>query len=113
MSPQAQPPAGAPDLAAREAAHRRDSLRATGLLLAIWFLVTFVLGWFFRDLQAVVLGWPFAFWVAAQGALLVYVAITWAYARHMQRLDARHGIADEPPEAPARTPAAGSGRGGI
>jgi putative solute:sodium symporter small subunit len=36
-----------------------------------------------------VLGWPFSFWVAAQGGVLVYVAITWVYARRMARLERR------------------------
>jgi putative solute:sodium symporter small subunit len=103
-------PDPAAEAAAREAAHRRATLRATALLLAAWFLVTFVLGWFARDLQVVVLGWPFSFWVAAQGALLVYVAITWIYARHMRRLDARFGLDDEPPETVARQ--APTGRSG-
>ena len=106
-------PDPAAEAAAREAAHRRATLRATALLLAAWFLVTFVLGWFARDLQVVVLGWPFSFWVAAQGALLVYVAITWIYALHMRRLDARYGMSDEPTEAAQRPDPAGRPGGSI
>ena len=71
------------------------NLRITGVLLAIWFLVTFGIGFFARDLNFTFFGWPFSFWVAAQGALIVYVVIIWYYARHMNRLDQEFGVAEE------------------
>jgi putative solute:sodium symporter small subunit len=71
------------------------NLRITGLLLAIWFLVTYGVGYFARDLNFNFFGWPFSFWVGAQGALVVYVAIIWFYARYMNRLDQQHGVAEE------------------
>lgn len=83
------------ELAERRQAHWRASLRATAWLLAGWVAVTFVVAWFARDLRMVVLGWPVGFWFCAQGALLVYVGITWLYARAMRRLDARYGIDPE------------------
>ncbi|MEO5881523.1 MAG: sodium/substrate symporter small subunit, partial [Caldimonas sp.] len=43
------------------------TLSVTGVLLAIWFVVTFVVAYFARDLQFNFFGWPFSFWVAAQG----------------------------------------------
>lgn len=51
----------------------RKNLRITGILLGIWFFVTFVVGYFARDLSFNFFGWPFSFWVGAQGALIVYV----------------------------------------
>lgn len=73
----------------------QKNLRITGVLLGIWFLVTFVLGYFARDLNFTFFGWPFSFWVAAQGALIVYVVIIWFYARYMNRLDQEFGVAEE------------------
>ena len=78
--------------------HRRywqKNLRITGILLAIWFFVTFVVGYFARDLNFSFFGWPFSFWVGAQGALIVYVAIIGFYAWYMNRLDIEHDVADE------------------
>lgn len=49
-------------------------------LLAIWCLVTFVVAFFARDLNFVWADRPFGFWMAAQGAVLVFLAITWVYA---------------------------------
>ena len=45
------------------------TLRITGILLAIWFFVTFVIGWFARDLNFNLFGWPFSFCVGGQGAI--------------------------------------------
>jgi putative solute:sodium symporter small subunit len=73
----------------------RKNLRLIAALLALWFFVTFVIGWFARELDFRFFGWPFSFWVAAQGALIVYVVIVWYYARTMDRLDREHGVAEE------------------
>ena len=82
-------------LTSKHEAYWSKNLRTTSILLAIWFLVTFVVGYFARDLNFSFFGWPFSFWVAAQGALIVYVVIIWFYARYMNRLDQEHGVAEE------------------
>jgi len=68
------------------------NLRITAILLFIWFFVTFVLGFFARELNFNFFGWPFAFWVGAQGALVVYVIIIWFYARYMNNLDREYDV---------------------
>ena len=73
----------------------RANLRVTGVLVFLWFFVTFVIGWFARDLSFSFFGWPFSFWVAAQGALIVYVLIIGFYAWTMNRLDRAHGVGDD------------------
>ncbi|HEY8356893.1 MAG TPA: DUF4212 domain-containing protein [Ramlibacter sp.] len=73
----------------------RKNLRMTAILLVVWFVVTFVVGWFARDLAFDFFGWPFSFWMGAQGALVVYVAIIGFYAWYMNRLDAQYGIAED------------------
>jgi putative solute:sodium symporter small subunit len=78
--------------------HRRyweRNLRLTSVLLGVWFVVTFVIAYFARDLNFTFFGWPFSFWVAAQGALIVYMVIIWFYARTMNRLDQEHNVAEE------------------
>ena len=57
-------------------------------LLAVWLAVTFGVAWFARELAFEFFGWPFSFWVAAQGALFVYLLIVVVYNRKMDRLDA-------------------------
>ncbi|MBA2722764.1 MAG: DUF4212 domain-containing protein [Methylibium sp.] len=73
----------------------RKNLRITGILLAIWFVVTFVMAYFARDLNFNFFGWPFSFYMGAQGSLIVYVIIIGFYARYMNRLDQEHGVAEE------------------
>jgi len=70
----------------------RKNLNITGILLAIWFVVTFVVIYFARELSFNFLGWPFSFWMGAQGALIIYVCIIGYYAWYMNKLDIEHGV---------------------
>lgn len=72
------------------------NLRLTGGLLFVWFVVTFVASYFARELSFNFFGWPFSFWLASQGALVVYLAIVCWYARRIDRLDRECGVAEEP-----------------
>lgn len=73
----------------------RKNLNVTGVLLVIWFFVTFGVAFFARELNFSFFGWPFSFWVGAQGALIVYMVLIWYYARTMNRLDQEHNVAEE------------------
>lgn len=78
--------------------HRRywhRNLQLTAGLMLVWFGVTFGAVYFARDLDFSFFGWPFSFWIAAQGAPAVYVLIVALYARAMGRLDVEHGVAEE------------------
>jgi putative solute:sodium symporter small subunit len=70
------------------------NVRMTGILLAIWFIVTFVVGYYARDLNFNFFGWPFSFWVGAQGALVAYVLIIAYYAHYMNNLDKEYDCAE-------------------
>ncbi|HEY4083506.1 MAG TPA: DUF4212 domain-containing protein [Burkholderiaceae bacterium] len=62
--------------------------RLTGALLLVWLFVAFGLIYEARALNALsFFGWPLGFWVAAQGALLVFLAIVAAYAWAMGRIE--------------------------
>jgi putative solute:sodium symporter small subunit len=78
--------------------------RLTGGLLLLWFVVTFVLSYFSRELSFLFFGWPFGFWMAAQGGLLVYAVIVAFYAWFMNRLDEVHGIESPLPLDPLDGP---------
>jgi putative solute:sodium symporter small subunit len=69
----------------------------TGVLLLLWFGVTFGVSYFARDLTFRLLGWPFSFWVAAQGALVVYCFIVAVYAWYMARIDRIYGVEERRP----------------
>ena len=74
----------------------RRTLRITAILLSIWFVVTYVVIFFAVPLnQFTFLGFPLAFYMGAQGALIVYVALIVFYAWYMNRLDREFGVAEE------------------
>lgn len=67
--------------------YRRSHWRLSVLLMLVWFVVSFVAPFFARELSFKFFNWPFSFWMAAQGAILIYLAIVVVYAIHMNRLD--------------------------
>ena len=79
-------------LTARHQEYWKKNLTITGILLAIWFIATFVMGYYARDLNFDFFGWPFSFYMAAQGSLIIYVLIIWFYARYMNKLDREYGV---------------------
>lgn len=71
----------------------------TMLLLLLWLLTGFGAAFFARELAELsVFGWPLSFYLAAQGASLVYLGIIVFYAWRMRRLDraAAQATAPEP-----------------
>ena len=69
------------------------NLRVTAILLTIWLVTTFVIGYFARDLDGInILGFPLPFYMGAQGSLVIYVLIIWYYARYMNKLDVEYGV---------------------
>lgn len=65
-----------------------------GLLLA-WFLASFGVVFFAGQLQQVVRGWPLAYWFAAQGSVLVFIAIVAIFAWFANRREAQDPALDD------------------
>jgi len=76
----------------RGAAYWRTNLRYLGVLLAIWFLVSYGCGILFADAlnHIRIGGFQLGFWFAQQGAIYVFVAIILVYVVLMNRLDAKY-----------------------
>ena len=69
------------------------NLVITGILLFVWFIATFVEAWFARELNTITfLGFPLAFYMSAQGSLIIYVALIGIYAVLMRKLDVEYGV---------------------
>ena len=75
----------------------RYNSRLTFTLLAIWFVVAYLLGGLFAgELNRVsFLGFPLGYYIAAQGALIVFVIEIVVYARLMNRKDAEYGLTED------------------
>ena len=75
-------------LVAARAIHWRRTRRLTVVLMALWLATGFCTVFFARELAHVsVFGWPLSFYMAAQGASLVCLAIIGVYALRMRRFD--------------------------
>lgn len=82
-------------LNAKQKQYWRKTLRLTAALLVLWFLVSFVFVYFALPISAYtipVLDFPAAYYIAAQGALIVYVLILYVYARRMRAYDLRYDV---------------------
>ncbi|MDH4419065.1 MAG: DUF4212 domain-containing protein [Acidovorax sp.] len=77
--------------------HDVRHLKLKAVLLLLWALVSFGATYFARDLQALVVGgWPLGYWVAAQGAVLVFIGIVVVYGWAMNRLERGDRTASAP-----------------
>jgi len=92
-APFPSPPARTPDpglarIQAARARHWARARRLIAILLGLWLATGFGTVFFARDLAHLsLLGWPLSFYLAAQGASLIYLAIIGGYAWRMRRLD--------------------------
>jgi putative solute:sodium symporter small subunit len=69
------------------------NLLITAILLSLWFVTTFVVGWFAEELNSIViLGFPMGFYMNAQGSLIIYVILIWYYQHYMNNLDLEYGV---------------------
>jgi putative solute:sodium symporter small subunit len=81
------------ELSAKHHEYWRKNLVITGILLFVWFVVTFVEAWFARELNSMTfLGFPLGFYMSAQGSLIIYVALIGIYAVLMRKLDLEYNV---------------------
>ena len=79
-------------------AYWRTNLKYLGLLLSIWFTVSFGCGVLFveqlNQIRIPGTGFKLGFWFAQQGSIYTFVALIFVYAFLMNRLDVTHGVAE-------------------
>lgn len=77
-------------------AYWRENKRLTMVTLAIWAVVSFGAAFFSETLNAVVIfGFPLGYYMAAQGALVVYVLLIFNYSRAMNAVDHKYHLEEE------------------
>ena len=80
-------------LSQRHEEYWRKNLVITAILLGIWFIATFIVGWNARALNDItILGFPLGFYMTAQGSLIIYVVIIGVYALYMKKLDKEYNV---------------------
>jgi len=81
------------ELTEKQNEYWHKNLVITAILFAVWFVFTFVEIWFARELNTITfLGFPLAFYMSAQGSLIVYVALIGIYALLMRKLDLEYNV---------------------
>jgi putative solute:sodium symporter small subunit len=71
--------------------------RLVVVLLAIWFVVTYLISglWAGALNKVTFLGFPLGYYMAAQGSLIIFVIEIAIYARLMNKKDLEYGIREE------------------
>ena len=77
----------------------RKNLTYVGMLLVVWFAISFGAGILFVEpLNGVRLpgtGFPLGFWFAQQGSIYVFVVLIFVYVYLMNRLDREFGVDED------------------
>ena len=77
----------------------RANVRTVGLLLTIWFAVSYGCGILFVDqlnqIRIPGTGFKLGFWFAQQGSIYAFVILIFVYVRLMNRLDREHGVQED------------------
>ena len=75
----------------------RYNVKLTTILLAIWFVVTFLISgiWAGYLNQWTIIGFPLGYYMAAQGSLAIFVIEIAVYAYLMNKKDEEFGIREE------------------
>lgn len=83
-------------------AYWKANLTLVGALLAVWFVVSYLLSIVFvDDLNKHQLGgFPLGFWIAQQGSLYVFVILIFIYVWGANRLDRKFGLEEKDEEDP-------------
>ncbi len=93
---QSRPSANDSHATARHAEYWRRNIRYVGILLAVWFTVSYGFGILLAEpLNAFRIpgtGFPLGFWIAQQGAIYVFVVLIFVYVWLMNRLDREFGV---------------------
>ncbi|MDX1639210.1 MAG: DUF4212 domain-containing protein [Balneolaceae bacterium] len=73
------------------------NLKYVGILLGVWFLVSFVFGILLVEpLNAIRLGgFKLGFWFAQQGSIYVFVILIFVYVWLMNRLDRKYDVHED------------------
>lgn len=82
---------------AKRKAYWRRNLLYLGVLLTIWFAVSYLAGIVFVEPlnRFSIGGAPLGFWFAQQGAIYVFVVLILVYVVLMNRLDRRFGLRED------------------
>ena len=66
------------------------------IMIALWIFFGYVIHFFVTPLNGIrILGFPLGFYMAAQGSLIVFVAMLFWFARAQDKIDRECGVAED------------------
>jgi putative solute:sodium symporter small subunit len=66
------------------------------LVLGIWFFFSFVVHIFAPSLNSIrILGFPFGFYMAAQGSLIIFVVALFWFGKRQNEIDEEFGVQED------------------
>jgi putative solute:sodium symporter small subunit len=72
------------------------NVKLTAIIMAIWFVVTYVAIFFSPELNNIVIfGFPMGYYMGAQGSLIIFVILIFWYALKMNAADKEYGVEEE------------------
>jgi putative solute:sodium symporter small subunit len=82
---------------AQKESYWRYNVKLTAILLAIWFVVTYLFGGLWAEAlnEYTFIGFPLGYYMAAQGSLAIFVIEIAVYAKLMNAKDLEYGIREE------------------
>ena len=82
--------------AARPKEYWAYNVKLTTFTMIVWFIVTYVAIFFTPQLNNIlILGFPFGYYMGAQGSLIIFVILIFWYAFKMNAADKEYGVEEE------------------
>lgn len=76
--------------------HWNQTRRLMFTMLGMWLFFGYIVHMFVKPLNSIVIaGFPLGFYMAAQGSLIVFVAMLFWFAKAQDKIDADHGFAED------------------
>ena len=76
--------------------HWAETRSLTTWILILWFIFSMGIFFFANSLNSITFfGWPFGFYMAAQGALVIFVVLIVVLNIKQEKIDDKYGLAEE------------------
>ena len=76
--------------------HWAETRSLTTWILILWFIFSMVIFFFANSLNSFTFfGWPFGFYMAAQGSLVIFVVLIVVLNAKQEKIDDKYGLAED------------------
>jgi putative solute:sodium symporter small subunit len=80
----------------KDEAYWADTSRLMWIHLGVWIFFGYIVHMFVNVLNNItIIGFPFGFYMAAQGSLIAFVVMLFLFAKQQDRIDRKYGVAED------------------